>query len=154
MHQVPYCYTSTHTLLKCVVRQSLSMYRPKYPKFLFNRVAESLWGMPIGRCFTTDEFSIFMRCYSIGEFFDLEKLSEVCAETRRYTFFFSSWPLNMYAARDYLLLQSNKLRQYRGMRLPAQRSGMLHSFHPFDSHELPCRRPISDLEAGVVVSAI
>ena len=27
--------------------------------------------------------------------FDLEKLSEVCAETGRYTFFFSSWPLNM-----------------------------------------------------------
>ncbi|KAJ7041919.1 putative cyclase-domain-containing protein [Mycena alexandri] len=36
-----------------------------------------LWGMPI------------------GEFFDLEKLSEVCAETGRYTFFFSSWPLNI-----------------------------------------------------------
>ncbi|KAJ7119130.1 putative cyclase-domain-containing protein [Mycena epipterygia] len=38
-----------------------------------------LWGMPI------------------GEFFDVEKLSEMCAETGRYTFFFSSWPLNMYA---------------------------------------------------------
>ncbi|KAK7036016.1 Serine/threonine protein kinase PRP4 [Favolaschia claudopus] len=37
----------------------------------------SLWGMPI------------------GEFFDLEKLSELCAETGRYTFFFSSWPLNI-----------------------------------------------------------
>jgi len=37
----------------------------------------ALWGMPI------------------GEFFDLEKLSEVCAETGRYTFFFSSWPLNI-----------------------------------------------------------
>ncbi|KAJ6567081.1 putative cyclase-domain-containing protein [Mycena capillaripes] len=36
-----------------------------------------LWGMPI------------------GEFFDLEKLSEVCAQTGRYTFFFSSWPLNI-----------------------------------------------------------
>ncbi|RDB19228.1 hypothetical protein Hypma_013552 [Hypsizygus marmoreus] len=36
-----------------------------------------LWGMPI------------------GEFFDLEKLSETCAETGRYTFFFSSWPLNI-----------------------------------------------------------
>ncbi|KAF9265996.1 hypothetical protein L218DRAFT_971848 [Marasmius fiardii PR-910] len=35
----------------------------------------SLWGMPI------------------GEMFDLEKLSEVCAQTGRYTFFFSSWPL-------------------------------------------------------------
>ena len=29
--------------------------------------------------------------------FDLEKLSEVCAETGRYTFFFTSWPLNMSA---------------------------------------------------------
>ncbi|KAF9460905.1 putative cyclase-domain-containing protein [Collybia nuda] len=36
-----------------------------------------LWGMPI------------------GEFFDLEKLSKTCAETGRYTFFFSSWPLNI-----------------------------------------------------------
>ncbi|KAJ7142121.1 putative cyclase-domain-containing protein [Mycena crocata] len=36
-----------------------------------------LWGMPI------------------GEFFDLEKLSEVCNATGRHTFFFSSWPLNI-----------------------------------------------------------
>lgn len=36
-----------------------------------------LWGMPI------------------GEFFDVEKLSETCAELGRYTFFFSSWPLNI-----------------------------------------------------------
>lgn len=36
-----------------------------------------LWGMPL------------------GEFFDLEKLSEVCAETGRYTFFFSSWPMHI-----------------------------------------------------------
>lgn len=36
-----------------------------------------LWGMPI------------------GEFFDLEKLSATCAESGRYTFFFSSWPLNI-----------------------------------------------------------
>ncbi|CAK5263951.1 unnamed protein product, partial [Mycena citricolor] len=35
-----------------------------------------LWGMPI------------------GEMFDLEKLSQVCDEQRRYTFFVSSWPLN------------------------------------------------------------
>ena len=33
----------------------------------------------------------------IGEFFDLEALSVHCAETGRYTFFFSSWPLNMCA---------------------------------------------------------
>ncbi|KAI0956554.1 hypothetical protein AcW1_005205 [Taiwanofungus camphoratus] len=36
-----------------------------------------LWGMPI------------------GEFFDLEALSKACAETGRYTFFFTSWPLNV-----------------------------------------------------------
>ncbi|CCM04546.1 uncharacterized protein FIBRA_06727 [Fibroporia radiculosa] len=36
-----------------------------------------LWGMPI------------------GEFFDLEALANVCSETGRYTFFFSSWPLNV-----------------------------------------------------------
>ncbi|KAF9228973.1 hypothetical protein BS17DRAFT_841318 [Gyrodon lividus] len=36
-----------------------------------------LWGMPI------------------GEFFDLEALSQVCKETGRYTFFFTSWPLNI-----------------------------------------------------------
>jgi len=36
-----------------------------------------LWGMPI------------------GEFFDLEKLSEVCAQTKRYSFFLTSWPLNI-----------------------------------------------------------
>ncbi|KAJ6630357.1 hypothetical protein B0H10DRAFT_1984324 [Mycena sp. CBHHK59/15] len=33
--------------------------------------------------------------HQVGEFFDVEKLSEVCAETKRYTFFFSSWPLNI-----------------------------------------------------------
>ncbi|KAJ8595833.1 hypothetical protein M405DRAFT_782599 [Rhizopogon salebrosus TDB-379] len=31
----------------------------------------------------------------IGEFFDLEALSELCQATGRYTFFFSSWPLNI-----------------------------------------------------------
>ncbi|KAN0075563.1 putative cyclase domain containing protein [Tylopilus felleus] len=36
-----------------------------------------LWGMPI------------------GEFFDLEALSQVCKDTERYTFFFTSWPLNI-----------------------------------------------------------
>ncbi|EKM56138.1 uncharacterized protein PHACADRAFT_174309 [Phanerochaete carnosa HHB-10118-sp] len=36
-----------------------------------------LWGMPI------------------GEFFELEDLSKACAEANRYTFFFSSWPLNV-----------------------------------------------------------
>ncbi|KAG6908111.1 hypothetical protein DXG01_006080 [Tephrocybe rancida] len=38
-----------------------------------------LWGMPI------------------GEFFDLEELAEHSKQTGRYTFYFSSWPMNMYA---------------------------------------------------------
>ncbi|TCD71669.1 hypothetical protein EIP91_005435 [Steccherinum ochraceum] len=37
-----------------------------------------MWGMPI------------------GEIFDLEALSTACAEAGRYTFFFTSWPLNVY----------------------------------------------------------
>ncbi|KDR82139.1 hypothetical protein GALMADRAFT_222020 [Galerina marginata CBS 339.88] len=41
------------------------------------RTVIRLWGMPL------------------GEFFDLEKLSQTCAETGRYTFFFSSWPLHI-----------------------------------------------------------
>ncbi|KAI0085915.1 hypothetical protein BDY19DRAFT_385149 [Irpex rosettiformis] len=36
-----------------------------------------LWGMPI------------------GEFFDLEKLAAACHEANKYTFFFTSWPLNV-----------------------------------------------------------
>ncbi|KAJ6606026.1 hypothetical protein DFH09DRAFT_1016944 [Mycena vulgaris] len=44
---------------------------------LLHQTLLGLWGMPI------------------GEFFDLEELSQVCAETGRYTFFFSSWPLNI-----------------------------------------------------------
>ncbi|KAF7298292.1 Serine/threonine protein kinase PRP4 [Mycena kentingensis (nom. inval.)] len=47
------------------------------PGELLHQTILGLWGMPI------------------GEFFDLEKLAEICAETGRYTFFFSSWPLNM-----------------------------------------------------------
>ncbi|KAF9559510.1 hypothetical protein CPC08DRAFT_708803 [Agrocybe pediades] len=47
------------------------------PDVLLHQTILGLWGMPL------------------GEFFDLEKLSETCAETGRYTFFFSSWPLNI-----------------------------------------------------------
>ncbi|KAI0312333.1 hypothetical protein OF83DRAFT_1067370 [Amylostereum chailletii] len=42
-----------------------------------HEVCTLLWGMPL------------------GEFFDVETLSSVCAENGRYTFFFSSWPLNI-----------------------------------------------------------
>ncbi|KIM49861.1 hypothetical protein M413DRAFT_21984 [Hebeloma cylindrosporum] len=44
---------------------------------LLHQTILGLWGMPL------------------GEFFDLEKLSQTCAETGRYTFFFSSWPLHI-----------------------------------------------------------
>ncbi|KAI0713745.1 hypothetical protein C8Q76DRAFT_469104 [Earliella scabrosa] len=44
---------------------------------LLHNTILGLWGMPI------------------GEFFDLEALSKHCAETSRYSFFFSSWPLNV-----------------------------------------------------------
>lgn len=32
----------------------------------------------------------------IGEMFDLEALTEHCQRTRRWTFYFSSWPLNLH----------------------------------------------------------
>lgn len=44
---------------------------------LLHQTILGLWGMPL------------------GELFDLEKLSQTCAETGRYTFFFSSWPLHI-----------------------------------------------------------
>ncbi|PPR01159.1 hypothetical protein CVT24_006126 [Panaeolus cyanescens] len=50
---------------------------PAPPGTILHPTILGLWGMPL------------------GEFFDLEKLSETCAETGRYTFFFSSWPLNI-----------------------------------------------------------
>ncbi|KAJ3002800.1 hypothetical protein NUW54_g5649 [Trametes sanguinea] len=49
---------------------------PENPGHLHQTIL-GLWGMPI------------------GEFFDLEALSKQCAEMGRYTFFFSSWPLNI-----------------------------------------------------------
>ena len=44
----------------------------------------------------------------IGEFFDLEALAKHCAETGRYTFFFSSWPLNVYVTLPYSRLDGRK----------------------------------------------
>ncbi len=35
----------------------------------------------------------------IGELFDLEAIAQACAEQGRYTFFFTSWPLNVYVSR-------------------------------------------------------
>lgn len=50
---------------------------PAAPGTHMHQTILGLWGMPI------------------GEFFDLEQLSKVCKETGRYSFFFSSWPLNI-----------------------------------------------------------
>ncbi|KAK7024072.1 hypothetical protein R3P38DRAFT_2956656 [Favolaschia claudopus] len=50
---------------------------PPAPGTHLHQTILGLWGMPI------------------GEFFDLEKLSQVCAEQKRHTFFVSSWPLNI-----------------------------------------------------------
>lgn len=55
------------------------------------------WGMPIGK-FELDvhvryeEWANFIRS---GEMFDLERLAEVCKELNRWSFFFTSMPLNM-----------------------------------------------------------
>ncbi|KAI0344951.1 hypothetical protein BDW22DRAFT_1426672 [Trametopsis cervina] len=49
---------------------------PEGSRYLHSTIL-GLWGMPI------------------GEFFDLEKLAEACGAANRYTFFFSSWPLNV-----------------------------------------------------------
>ncbi|KAF8548486.1 hypothetical protein OG21DRAFT_1563814 [Imleria badia] len=59
-----------------------------------------LWGMPIGKCLLQFRrrrapFAHRRPHPQPGEFFDLEALSEVCKETGRYTFFFTSWPLNI-----------------------------------------------------------
>ncbi|EIN07896.1 hypothetical protein PUNSTDRAFT_104025 [Punctularia strigosozonata HHB-11173 SS5] len=56
---------------------SLERWPPPQGSAYLHETLLGLWGMPI------------------GEFFDLEKLSTICAETGRYTFFFSSWPLNV-----------------------------------------------------------
>ena len=52
--------------------------------------------MPIGTC-GSDPFNHPANCDVTisGELFDLEKLAEVASSTNRYTFFFSSWPLNV-----------------------------------------------------------
>ncbi|ETW85097.1 hypothetical protein HETIRDRAFT_438158 [Heterobasidion irregulare TC 32-1] len=55
---------------------ALESWPPKGGEYLHETFL-SLWGMPI------------------GELFDLEALSKICADTGRYTFFFSSWPLNI-----------------------------------------------------------
>jgi len=56
---------------------ALERWPPVEGELHMHQTILGLWGMPI------------------GEFFDLEALSKVAAETGRYTFFFSSWPLNV-----------------------------------------------------------
>ena len=50
----------------------------------------------------------------IGEFFDLEALAKHCAETGRYTFFFSSWTLNILVLErvgEYLSFERNRTKE-------------------------------------------
>jgi len=56
---------------------ALERWPPVEGKPHMHQTILALWGMPI------------------GEFFDLEALSKTCSELGRYTFFFSSWPLNV-----------------------------------------------------------
>lgn len=72
--------THLHSTLLGYVTPTLSLPQlcsPRQSVRRYSRKMYSMWGMPI------------------GEFFDLEALSKHCAETGRYTFFFSSWPLNV-----------------------------------------------------------
>ncbi|KAF8589752.1 hypothetical protein K439DRAFT_1651505 [Ramaria rubella] len=56
---------------------ALERWPPVQGELHLHQTLLGLWGMPI------------------GEFFDLENLAKVADETGRYTFFFSSWPLNV-----------------------------------------------------------
>lgn len=54
---------------------------------------DAYWSVPHNNLLHT----IFISTQT-GELFDLEALSALCQETGRYTFFFTSWPLNMLVA--------------------------------------------------------
>ncbi|KAF2635147.1 hypothetical protein P280DRAFT_523434 [Massarina eburnea CBS 473.64] len=56
---------------------SWEVYPPRDPSMFLHRYLLAGWGMPI------------------GEMFDLEDLSRICAEEKRWTFFVTSSPLNM-----------------------------------------------------------
>lgn len=51
--------------------------------------------MPIGACRSGFRTTFHANKESAGEFFELEKLAQACDKAGRYTFFFSSWPLNV-----------------------------------------------------------
>lgn len=51
--------------------------------------------MPIGESQPMLQNPSLMNGPLTGELFDLEKLSKACADAGRYTFFFTSWPLNV-----------------------------------------------------------
>ena len=50
--------------------------------------------MPMGTCRIVLLLSSLISML-LGEFFDLEKLAAACHEANKYTFFFTSWPLNV-----------------------------------------------------------
>ncbi|KAG6827311.1 hypothetical protein H0H92_012359 [Tricholoma furcatifolium] len=73
------CYSASNNHFAAIASDQPALERWPTPEGVphMHQTLLGLWGMPI------------------GEFFDLEKLAAKCAETGRYTFFFSSWPLNI-----------------------------------------------------------
>jgi hypothetical protein len=53
------------------------------------------WPAPLGTPHLHETLLAMWGC-PIGEMFDLEKLTEQCQTHRRWTFYFSSWPLNVF----------------------------------------------------------
>lgn len=103
LHQVSKNYWFVSQILIRLCRLFLGKFPFGY-KDVFNIPLVSLWGMPIGKLIRpiTRTFSVpflvqtpfFFKIQS-GELFDLEALAKYANETGRYTFFFSSWPLNV-----------------------------------------------------------
>lgn len=60
--------------------------------------------MPIGKPERPVCLVIMTHKDCAGEFFELEDLSKACAEANRYTFFFTSWPLNVYVPTRLMVL--------------------------------------------------
>jgi hypothetical protein len=84
------------TCIKCVLdslKPRVSLTRPLLTDIARVNTLGSLGSAPI-----SDRLGVALRLWGmpIGEFFDLEALSQFCAGSKRYSFFFSSWPLNMY----------------------------------------------------------
>ncbi|GKZ38316.1 hypothetical protein AbraIFM66950_010446 [Aspergillus brasiliensis] len=72
------------------------------------------WGMPI------------------GELFDLEKLSKACSEANRYTFFFTSAPMNVSDVQPKVITNEDRVSQkFRPLERFQAPQMLLHSFDVF-----------------------